>query len=84
MKGYEMFDNEALIKALKEGNVSVSFIKKDGTDRIMNCTLNMDTIPAESHPSGGSSPSNTIAVWDLDKNGWRSFRKDSITSWAIH
>jgi len=79
-----MFDIEKFEKALELGNVTVSFVKKDGSDRIMKCTLNMDNIPVESHPVGGNTTSpNVMNVWDLDKSAWRSFRKDSVTEWKV-
>lgn len=67
---------------LNEGVVGVLFTKKDGTDREMNCTLNFDMIPQDAMPknSGRSQPSDSLAVFDVDKAEWRSFRFDSIKS----
>lgn len=61
--------------------VTVTFTKKDGTNRVMKCTRNMEVIPADKHPSGKTieSDSKNIKVFDLDKNEWRSFNQTSIT-----
>jgi len=72
---------DELVENLKEGEVVVTFKKKDGTERIMRCTKSVDSIPEEKRPKTTndlvekSTPSNLdlIMVWDLDKEGWRSF-----------
>lgn len=81
---YKMTDVEKrdlLLKFLHENIVEVSFTKVDGTHRDMLCTLKPDLIP-ESYIDNTESKKQksleTICVWDLDKEGWRSFRVDSI------
>ena len=71
---------EWLINLLHDGVISVAFVKKDGSDREMACTLNEDLIPNELAPKGDSrsKPTESIAVFDVEKNEWRSFRWDSI------
>jgi hypothetical protein len=60
----------------------VIFTKKDGTERVMRCTLNSAMIPADKHPKADSSakPRTDLvqAVYDLDASGWRSFAWDSV------
>jgi len=65
---------------LHMGPLTVTFTKKDGEERVMTCTLKEDNIPIESRPkvlAEGETPKkrndNTISVWDLNANGWRSF-----------
>jgi hypothetical protein len=65
----------------------VSFTKKDGTERVMRCTQNMDLIPVEFHPTPKlptdlqeDSDPQLFKVFDLDKKGWRSFRYTTIKS----
>ena len=63
--------------------VNVTFIKKDGATRIMKCTLKPELLPEvvlneEKIPRRQSS--STMAVYDLDADGWRSFTLTSITS----
>ena len=80
-----VFDDEAardwLVGVLKDLPVTISFTKKDGTKRDMKCTLNGDLIGSENAPKGveRSKPTESLAVFDLEKNAWRSFRWDSIT-----
>lgn len=72
---------QLLRKRLRNENLLVTFTKKDGTQRTMRCTLAADSIPTEAEPKEKSSravPSTSLAVYDLDKKEWRSFRWDSI------
>lgn len=63
---------------------TVIFEKKDGTIREMKCTLKWDLIPTtkqlkvEGPDIGRKENDNALAVWDIDKSSWRSFRIDSI------
>lgn len=70
---------------LQENEVSVTFTKRDGTQRAMLCTLSTSRIPGEHVPQGTGDTSSTetvskeaLRVFDLEKNAWRSFRYDSI------
>jgi hypothetical protein len=60
----------------------VTFIKKDGTERVMKCTRSLGMIPTEFHPKGGErkQSEDIFPVFDLSIQGWRSFRLDSIIS----
>lgn len=62
------------------GAVMVTFTKKDGTERQMASTLNPDLIPDECLPVGSDYKKNedVQAVYDIDAQGWRSFRWDSV------
>ena len=64
---------------LRQGIVTVEFTKKDGTNRIMKCTLSENKIPTENVPKGSGKAQNdeALAVFDVEANGWRSFRYDS-------
>ena len=62
---------------LEQSVVEVTFTKKDGTERVMNCTLLEDYLP-ETTGEGRSAGSDALAVFDVDADGWRSFRWDSI------
>ena len=65
---------------LRNEEVTITFTKKDGTEREMYCTLKSDNIPSEKAPknSGKAQSDESIAVFDLDKEEWRSFRWDSV------
>ena len=77
---------DALKALLSTGIVEVNFTKKDGTERIMSCTTMSDRIPEEKHPIGESvKKENTdiLRVYDIDVEGWRSFRVDSVNSFDL-
>ncbi len=68
---------------LNYGPVTVTFTKKDGTERVMNCTTNSELVPAEPIVEGVEKKEKKVneevmPVYDLDAKGWRSFRWDSI------
>lgn len=66
---------------LQNEEVKITFTKKDGTEREMLCTLVSDKIPSEQSPknTGKAQSDEAIAVFDLENEGWRSFRWDSVT-----
>jgi hypothetical protein len=69
---------------LLQGPTKVTFTKKDGTERVMNCTTNPDLVPAvEIVESVESKPvrkvnEEVMPVYDLEAKAWKSFRWDSI------
>ena len=65
---------------LRQGILQVTFQKKDGSLREMTCTLQSGFIPEENVPTGAGKAKNdeAIAVYDLEVEGWRSFRWDSV------
>lgn len=72
----------ALLKQLHEGVVTVGFTKVNGDRRLMVCTLQDDNIPGSYlplHPEFKRSE-DVCSVWDIEANGWRSFRWDSVFS----
>ena len=67
--------------ALRENVCLVRFIKVDGSERTMKCTLREDMIPEVHKPKHGKAQNDEVlAVFDLDKEAWRSFRLDSVLS----
>ncbi len=79
------FRNE-LIDQLRNHICEAIFTKKDGTERVMNCTLMSEKLPeAQKENDGNSKKENKdiLVVWDLDKNAWRSFRIDSLLKFAV-
>jgi hypothetical protein len=81
-----MFAREELLDVLRTGTVNVTFTKKDGTERNMRCTLREAMIPTEALPTGESTRKKSdavISVFDLEKDDWRSFRVDSVTSYQV-
>jgi hypothetical protein len=65
---------------LRDEKVTITFIKKDETERKMVCTLAESKIPSEKTPknTGKSQSDEALAVFDLEKQDWRSFRFDSV------
>lgn len=62
------------------GPVKVYFLKKDGTVRNMNCTLEESVVvPHEKTTDRVKEQNDEVCpVWDLEKKAWRSFRYDTI------
>jgi len=69
---------EELRELLRSEIVTLSFTKKDGSQREMLCTTMVEHIPQTSNTSVVSK--DLVTVWDLENAGWRSFRFDSLIS----
>ena len=67
---------------LKSGIVNVKFTKTDGSEREMKCTLLENIIKPHEKKTDREKKvnENIISAWDIDKEGWRSFRYDSVIS----
>lgn len=78
-------NKKEILDDLKEHICSVDFIKADGKKRTLNCTLKSDVVPAPKATNTVARPLNdeVVAVWDVDNNGWRSFRIDSVDSFRV-
>ena len=75
-----------LKSCLRDGVVTVNFIKGDGTERTMKCTLKQDLVPqvvSENVKKVRTISNDVLPVYDVDAQGWRSFRWDSIKSVEI-
>jgi hypothetical protein len=82
----EMFSKQEYQEALFGGVFNVTFTKADGTTRQMLCTLREEFLP-EVNPDNASSRKendDVVNVWDVEKDGWRSFRIDSVISFEPH
>ena len=73
-----------LLTLLREQEITVKFVKKDGSEREMLCTLSESKIPAEKAPKGveRTGSGDVVPVFDIENQVWRSVRWDSIT--GIH
>jgi hypothetical protein len=69
-----------LKNVLETDVVEVTFTKKDGSERIMKCTLKEDVLPEVQNKETKEKSKEALAVWDVESEGWRSFRWDSIKS----
>jgi hypothetical protein len=78
-----MFTRDGLIDMLRHNIVTVTFTKVNGDERVMKCTLRSELIPNAPTRNGElvveqKSTSNNVSVWDIDANGWRSFRVENV------
>lgn len=67
---------------LSENELTVTFTKKDGTQRVMRCTRNVEKIPSDKQPTTSSKETDktdAVRVFDLDIQEWRSFNLSSVT-----
>lgn len=69
-----------LVSHLKASDIEITFIKKDGTERLMKCTLKEEVVVPYEKKTDKVKEKNSdiLSVWDIEKNAWRSFRWDSI------
>jgi len=80
-------DFETAIDLLSEDVCSIVFIKKNGDRRYMRCTINLDMMASDAWPKTSKTPATyeedlPIRVFDIDKQGWRSFKFDQIVSFG--
>jgi hypothetical protein len=81
-----IYERDKLIADLKQSVVEVTFTKVNGDRRIMRCTLDPRQLPAMTNEQvehlstqqKREENKDVIAVWDVQANGWRSFRIDSV------
>jgi len=89
--GEIVYDKEYLRESLQTGIVRVTFDKVNGERRVMTCTLQEKYLPPMGGDMGDMKfttagkvvavhrePKDSLRVWDLTANGWRSFRIDKI------
>lgn len=77
----------ALHKWLKDimsvTEVTVTFTKVDGTERVMKCTLQADKLPPvvikeDAKPRKETTSTKALRVFDIEKQEWRSFTIKNI------
>lgn len=78
-------DRDWFVRFLNKNQVDITFIKKDGSERIMTCTLNPEYIPEDQQPKNSkkAKSESSLPVFDLGKQEWRSFRWDSVKSMSF-
>lgn len=73
--------SEWLKGMLNVGPATVTFTKADGTERVMECTLEASKLP-KVEIKEGSKPrkesTTSMRVFDLEKNEWRSFTLKNV------
>ena len=82
-----MTSKTEIIERLIQGPTTVKFKKKDGEIRTMKCTLSSAIVPkyerktvAETNQAERERKvnDNIVAVWDIEKDSWRSFDINSV------
>ena len=74
-------DKDVLTNIIRKNITTVTFTKVNGEDRVMKCTLDPKYLPKIDgvvEESGRPENPNVVVVWDIEKEGWRSFRLDSV------
>lgn len=71
---------EDYVSALQTGVRTITFTKKDGTERVMKATLQESVVPATT--GNRTAPETNLVVFDTENNGWRSVIIKNIKSFA--
>ena len=74
---------EMLKDLLKKSVVEFKFKKTDGSERILKGTLASDIVPVYEKKTERKKRENdnVLAVWDIEKDEFRSFRINSLISY---
>lgn len=77
-------NQEELRSALRTGVVTIKFTKHNGAARVMKATLQESYLPAtdSANKTAIVRQADVLTVWDIEQNGWRSMRIDSIESYV--
>lgn len=69
-----------LIEALRNDTIQIKFTKKDGTERVMKCTLQEGVVVPYERKTDRvvERTDNNLAVWDVEAAAWRSVNLDTI------
>ena len=76
---------EELMEMLRKEVVEVTFLKLDGDERKMPCTLMPSLLPAATKDDPMTQKKvreisdKVVAVWAIESKGFRSFRYDRVT-----
>lgn len=73
---------ENYVKQLQSGTKKITFTKVDGTQRVMNATLDPAVLTKMYGEQITATQRNdtTLTVFDTDKKDWRAMRLESIQS----
>lgn len=77
-------NREDMVDQLRKGICTVKFTKVNGEERLMSCTLSNQFIPENLQPSKDSDDTgvqrtlDVIRVFDVNADGWRSFRVENV------
>ena len=80
---------DGIIANLKERTCEVTFTKKNGDMRVMQCTLMESVLPAAKKDEPLTQKKvravneEVCVVYDVNAPGWRSFSWDSVTDFKL-
>ena len=86
----ETINRDYCVNLLRNNICVVTFTKRDGTERVMRCTLMANYLPSQSTDSSDGfgkitevktsrkSSVDSVSLWDMDKNAWRAFTVNSV------
>ena len=82
-----MMTRNEMIEQLQVQKCRVVFKKINGEERDMTCTLMAEALPARAATSDekaehGAVNEETIPVWDVNKQAFRSFRVENVLSFT--
>ncbi len=77
-----LLNRTELNERLQSNIVEVHFNKVNGDHRVMRATLNPALIPGgiDGDPSDGPEETGRVNVYDMDKQAWRSFLIERVTT----
>jgi hypothetical protein len=80
-------NRDNLIDQLRNNVCKVEFTKVNGETRLMECTLKADVLPArpvaESDKPARKQSDENLSVWDVNAQGWRSFKIANVVSFGV-
>ena len=82
-------DYNQILDLVKNNVVEVTFNKINGDERVMTCTLVESYLPPATKNDAMSQKkvrelnTEVMSVWDVNANGWRSFRLDRVTKLVV-
>lgn len=87
IQGDTVFTHDFVRKQMQKGICEIVFEKLDGTMREMTCTLMESEIPEDAlnfSNKGKERSKETLAVYDTEANGWRSFRINKLKELKVN
>ncbi|RZK45058.1 MAG: DUF2693 domain-containing protein [Hymenobacter sp.] len=73
-----------ILADLRKNICEVTFIKANGNERTMICTLIPDYLPVTSDYDdtiqSKDLESDKVTVWDIEEDAWRSFKPSRVTN----
>ena len=73
---------DQMIKELRKDICEIVFVKKDGTNRTMNATLQMEVVPEDKRPKGTGKElpddSPMLRAFDVDLKEFRTINTETV------